>query len=389
MRAVDEGRLETTSHTFEAHIARCLGCRACEQVCPAGVEYGNLLESARSEILASKINRGLVDSLQSMVLRKIWLYPKRLAFLFFLARLFRTLRLPGLFLLLGVRRFFPRMAFSLALLEGSAHVSLDIVGQEAVPGETNKVPTKTRGAALFKGCVGSGLFRRVNEATMRVLNANGRKVTTPEDQGCCGALHAHSGDLDGARILAKRNIDAFAREEIPIVTNAGGCGAMLSGYGHLLAEDAVYAERAKAFAGRVRDIGQELSTDVISAPDCRGSGAITYDSSCHLLYGQKGAGDSLQMLTSTGVNFVPLSGSEKCCGGAGIYNLLQPELSSKVLRDKIASIKDTGAEMVATGNPGCHMQIRAGSRLFGDGDIKVCHPVEILDEAYRCAGRYE
>lgn len=387
MRAVDEGRLEPGSATFEDHIDRCLGCRACEQVCPAGVEYGNLLESARANILATKTKRGLVDTLQSVVLRGIWPYPKRLAALFFFARVFRNLRLPALLLNIGVPRLFPRMAFGLALLESSRPVSLAVARNRSVPNESTSVkPEGKQRVSLFKGCVGDGLFRRVNEATLRVLRANGREPKTPEKQNCCGALHAHSGDLEGARLLAKRNIDAFAGDDSAIITNAGGCGAMLSSYGHLLAEDAEYAERAEAFSRRVRDIGQEVSNEAIPEPGCGVSGVVTYDSSCHLMYGQKAAGDSLQMLISAGVNYVPLKGSDKCCGGAGIYNLLQPELSSKVLREKIDNIKDTGAEILATGNPGCHMQIRAGMRLFEGRDLKVCHPVEILDEAYRCAG---
>jgi glycolate oxidase iron-sulfur subunit len=245
--------------------------------------------------------------------------------------------------------------------------------------------------------VGEGLFARVNRATERVLRANGFQVSAPVDQVCCGALHAHAGDLEGARELAKRNVAAFTTGG-PIVTNAGGCGAMLATYGHLLANDAELAQAAENFSGRVRDVSQQLETcDTPSlaalprtkkvstdTPDKR----VTYDTSCHLLYGQH-AGDASQHLLrcAVGPNFVPLEGTERCCGAAGIYNLLQPEMSGRVLQEKLAHVRDTNAEILATGNPGCQMQIGAGAQLAGM-KLQVCHPIELLDEAYARAGVY-
>ena len=242
---------------------------------------------------------------------------------------------------------------------------------------------------LFKGCVGEGLFARVNQATSRVLQVNGFSVEAPLNQVCCGALHAHAGDLDGARKLARKNIRAFGNSSEPIVTNAGGCGAMLASYGHIVDEP-----EAHQFSARVRDVGQQLTT----APQLKSAkidkidkivlGPTTYDTSCHLLYGQRAGDASLKMLDSIpNLDFKPLGGTERCCGGAGIYNLLEPEMSASVLDEKLANIKETGAKILATGNAGCQMQIGAGACLSGMS-LRVCHPVELLDESYERAGVY-
>ncbi|MDQ3908033.1 MAG: (Fe-S)-binding protein [Acidobacteriota bacterium] len=236
-----------------------------------------------------------------------------------------------------------------------------------------------------------GLFARVNGATVRVLGANGCRVEAPGGQICCGALHAHAGDLEGARALARRNIDAFEPGgDAPVVTNAGGCGAMLVSYAHLLEDDADYAERARRFSARVRDVSQQLA-----ATGTREGAAVdpelktTYDASCHLLHGQRASDEPLRALASIPcLDFVALEGSDVCCGGAGVYNLLETDLSSRVLAEKLRHVEETGATLLATGNPGCHMQIAAGARLAGLR-LRVCHPVELLDESYRRAGFYD
>lgn len=392
MRAVEQDRLSPTSAAFEGHINRCLGCRACEQVCPAGVEYGNLLEGARAIIASTKKQRGLNYRLQHFLLRHIWLRPERLRILFGMARFFRDTRLPTLLLKTGLPvRIWPRAAFALALLDGSSAATLKFTkGGDALIQEVNTASEPGRAAMLFKGCVTEGLFNRINDATQRVLNVNNFETQTPTGQACCGALHTHAGDLESARSLARRNIEAFADSgKVPIVTNAGGCGAMLCTYGHLLADDPEYSERARSFSARVQDVSQVLPDCFVPADGCHSADVTTYDSSCHLLYGQRASDSSRQMLLSTpGINYVPLQGSEVCCGGAGVYNLLEPKLSSLILREKLANIERSGAKVLATGNPGCHMQIRAGATLTGMNDLRVCHPVEILDESYRCAGLY-
>lgn len=390
MRAVGEGRLENSSLSFERHIDRCLGCRACEQVCPAGVEYGQLLEAARGELFTSATQRGFSYSFLRFVLRHIWLHPSRLSLAFSAARVMRNTGLPKLLRKLGLAKLLPKkMQFGLALLESSTGMGLSggekYKSNQLEPGAKNQAQS----VSLFTGCVGSGLFARVNEATSRVLKVNGFSVSVPDQQVCCGALHAHAGDLEGAKILARRNIEAFLDQpEAPIITNAGGCGAMLSSYGHLLSHDALAAEAHK-FSERVRDISQQLESREIKSGSPVSDEPLTYDASCHLLYGQHAGEAPLKMIGAVhGLNFVKLEGSERCCGGAGIYNLMETELSGAVLDEKLANIRNTGAKVLATGNPGCQMQIGAGAQLAGM-QLKVCHPVELLDESYRRAGFYQ
>jgi glycolate oxidase iron-sulfur subunit len=398
MRAVEEGRLKVESSTFENHIDRCLGCRACESACPAGVEYGQLLEAARAEISRARTRPGGVYSLLRFVLKHVWLKPKRLRAAFALARFIRDSGLARLVLHIGLARAISaEVEFGLALLEGSSGASGVRAGRmPANRPQDAGAPTKDAvgsvGAAealLFKACVTEGLFQRVNAATTRVLTANGCHTQAPGGQVCCGALHAHAGELEGARILARQNIDAFGAGGEAIVTNAGGCGAMLASYGHLLADDEKYAARAHAFSARVCDIGQHLEASGFRNGSAIGVERTTYDASCHLLHGQHASAASLQMLWAIpNLNLALLKDSEVCCGGAGVYNLLEPELSEQVLAEKLKNIQDSGATVLATGNAGCHMQIAAGARLAGMS-LRVCHPVELLDESYQRAGLYE
>ncbi len=382
MRAVAEGRLENTSDAFRTHIDRCLGCRACEQVCPAGVEYGQLLEASREVLLHAQPKSDLTSRLLRFALRHVWLSPFRLRMFFTASRVFRDLGLARLALKLRLARIVsPRAEFALALLDSSRPVFPDKTSAEQ--------PAEGGGArvSLFTGCVGEGLFARVNRATTRVLRANNFAVDTPAGQVCCGALHAHAGDLDGARQLARKNIAAFD-PDAPIVTNAGGCGAMLATYGHLFEHDEELARGAANFSARVRDVSQQLETSGMrAAPDAVDT-SVTYDTSCHLLYGQHTGAISERMVRAvTGDNFVALEGTERCCGAAGVYNLLQPGMSQRVLREKLDHIKETNACVLATGNPGCQMHIGAGASLAGMS-LKVCHPIELVDQAYEHAGLY-
>ena len=424
MRAVKVGRLKPDSLTFETHIDRCLGCRACEAACPAGVQYGHLLEAARAEITKNPAKQTPVYRLMHFVLRHVWLQPGRLRAAFTLSRVMRDAGVVKFLLRSGFARgISPRFEFALALLEGSRGYRLgrdpslsrlgegrgeglatnkkrNSLGFASVSPHPNPLPEgegisdRSHPTLLFKGCVMEGLFQRVNDATQRVLEVNGCATQAPEAQVCCGALHAHAGDLEGARKLARRNIDAFATGSngdgaATIITNAGGCGAMLVSYGHLLADDSQYAERAKELSARVRDIGQQLNS--ISFRNGAGIGyeRTTYDASCHLLHGQHAADSSLGMLWAIPeLNFAMLNGSDVCCGGAGVYNLLEPELSQEVLTEKLKQIDSSGARILATGNSGCHMQIAAGAGLTGM-KLRVVHPIELLDESYRRAGFYK
>jgi glycolate oxidase iron-sulfur subunit len=381
MRAVAEGRLEKTSNAFATHIDRCLGCRACEQVCPAGVEYGQLLEASREVLLEAQPKSDLANRVLRFVLRHVWLSRWRLRVFFGAARLFRDLGVARL--LLKTKLLSSRAEFGVALVESSKRVS-------PAKAQRRKGRRKVAGPAvlLFEGCVGEGLFGRVNRATERVLSTNGFDVEAPPEQVCCGALHAHAGDLEGARELARKNIAAFD-SDAPIVTNAGGCGAMLTTYAHLFADDQELAERARQFSERVRDVSQQLATtEMRTAPSPMGQ-TVTYDTSCHLMYGQHSGEASERMLRAvSGKDFVALNGSERCCGAAGVYNLLQPEMSQRVLDEKLGHIRESGAGILATGNPGCQMHIGAGACLAGI-KLKVCHPIEIVDQAYEAAGFYD
>src|SRR5882724_4420747 len=388
MRAVKEERLAVTSLTFENHIDSCLGCRACESACPAGVEYGQLLEAARAEIARGQTKPTGTYRLLYFVLKHVWSKPKRLRTAFTLARWFRDSGLPNILLRTGMaREISSRFEFALALLDGSSAAKETARKMPANRPQDAGAPGAP--ALLFKGCVMEGLFKRINEATARVLEVNRCSVQATDAQVCCGALHAHAGDIEGARALARQNIDAFKNNDAPVITNAGGCGAMLASYAHLLEHDEKYAEPAVEFSPRVRDVGQHLQAMGFRNGESLGFARTTYDASCHLLHGQRAADASLQMLWAIpDLNFALLSGSDVCCGGAGVYNLLEPELSEQVLDEKLRNVEQSGATVLATGNPGCHMQIAAGARL-AENPLRVCHPVELLDESYARAGYYD
>lgn len=389
MRAVKEQRLAVESPAFEKHIDRCLGCRACESACPAGVQYGQLLEASRAVLKSVQAQPTASDRLLRFGLKHVWTRPWLLRAGFAVARLLRDLGVVKLLIDIGAANGIgEQFEFALALLDGSRGTSQS-EGATAARMVGNPAQDACAPSLLFNGCVTEGLFKRVNEATRRVLEVNGSEVRVPPAQFCCGALHAHAGDLDGARALARKNIDAFADSEAPIVTNAGGCGAMLASYTHLFAHDDEYADRARRFSARIRDIGQQLHAIGFRNGENIGFERTTYDASCHLLHGQHAAEASQQMLWAIpDLNFTMLDGSDVCCGGAGVYNLLQPELSDQILTEKLDNIEKSGAKVLATGNPGCHMQIAAGARLAGV-PLRVCHPVELLDESYARAGFYD
>ena len=254
-------------------------------------------------------------------------------------------------------------------------------GPEELPGLGMRV-------GVLSGCVQGGLFRRVNRATERVLVANGFEVYPAPGQGCCGALHAHGGDLEGARNLARRNIRAFETLGPDLIAvNAAGCGAAMKDYPQLLEEDEEYAVRASAFAAKVRDVSELLGRRGVRQG---GSLAIkvTYDAPCHLIHAQGITEEPLALLGSIpGLELIPMRKHDECCGGAGIYGITHPELGGRISHDKVLAILETGAELVATGNPGCMMQIGAGLRAMGE-DVEVVHPVELLDESYRRGGVY-
>jgi glycolate oxidase iron-sulfur subunit len=409
MRAVAEGRLKPDSPSFERHIDLCLGCRACETACPAGVRYGSLLESARETILEQKTRRGsaLQKAMLKLALRHIFPYPKRLKLAFAFSRRLRDNRFVRLAFRKGVlRRIAPKADFALALLMTSAPDG-EPGGRENVRSgrpaasetdtkEISPLPIPNspfpRPVSVFTGCVMEGLFKNANDATKRVLAVNGCELNDVETQVCCGALHAHAGDIETARKLARRNIDAFeqflaANGSATIIINAAGCGALLKEYGDLLKDDPHYADRAKRFSASVRDVTEFLAQCGVR----RGAEInrrVTYDAPCHLYHAQRVMTAPQQILGSIpGLEYRQLEGMQDCCGGAGVYNLSEREMSERLLSDKIGKVKATDAEILVTANPGCHMQLSAGARMF-NADCRVEHIVELLDESYRKAGFY-
>jgi len=378
MRALMEGELTVDDPSVHTHIDRCLGCRACETACPSGVPYGALLEATRATLSAVKRPPLRARLILALFARR---GPMRLAV--GAARLLRDTGLPRL-----LSRLPGDLGFAFAMLAASESPLAHGRARASARGAHESRGDTGRGTfALLRGCVMEGLFTNANRATERTLVANGYTPLSAPDQHCCGALHAHAGDLEMARSLARRNIAAFEKSGAEyVVTNAAGCGALLKEYGHLLGEDAAWAARAAALSARVRDVSELLAAagPRVGAPlEYR----VTYDAPCHLQHAQRVAVAPLTMLDAIpGLERVALVDSDQCCGSAGIYNLLEPALSAAVLAPKIAHIELTGASLVATGNPGCLMQIGAGLQRAGQS-ARTIHPVELLDASYAAQDR--
>lgn len=243
---------------------------------------------------------------------------------------------------------------------------------------------------FVSGCIMDQVFRDINEASIRVLAANGCEVVTPPQQLCCGALHVHAGEAERGRELARRNIDVFEPYDCDfIIINSAGCGSNLKEYGHLLRDDALYARRAESFSAKVKDISEFLVSIDLSREMGEVKRTVAYHDACHLFHGQKVRQQPRDLLRAIpGMTIVPLKEAEWCCGSAGIYNITNQELASQLLDRKMKNIAATGAQVIATGNPGCMMQIAMGARERGM-DLQVVHPIELLDEAYRAAGLYD
>ena len=365
MRSLLEGTLSPDSDSVQTHISRCLGCRACETACPSGVPYGHLLEATRATLAESR----RIPFLARLILA---VFKNRflLSFAMFGSRLLAATPLPTL-----LSRVSGRLGFSMAMLASSGS-----------PLERDAYRTPAGGergtAAVLNGCVMEGLFTETNRATERVLKVNGYAIVPARGQRCCGALHAHAGDLENARVLARHNIEAFERSGADVIAvNAAGCGAMMKDYGHLLRDDPAWSARAAALSAKVRD-ATELLADAGPRPGAALPLRVSYDAPCHLLHAQRISLPPLAVLAAIPqLELVPLRDSDQCCGAAGIFNLIEPETSDAVLATKIANIAETGSQFVATGNPGCLMQIGAGLLRSGSR-ARAIHPVDLLDASY-------
>jgi glycolate oxidase iron-sulfur subunit len=379
IKSLAEGRMQLTDPTVE-HLSLCLDCRACETVCPAGVPYGRLIEAAKAEIErqrpGSLVRRAFRWANFGLLLR----HPRLLRLAAWKLRLYQATGLQALVRKTGlVERLPGTLAAWEALLP-------------TMPGAADRAPLaaffaaegdRRARVALLSGCVQSVVFGAHNRATARILARNGCDVVVPSGQGCCGALSAHGGDHAGALELAKRTIATFEAAGVEaVIVNTSGCGAHMKAYGTLLENDAAWAERARRFAATVQDISEFLAKVPLRGPLRPVPMTVTYHDPCHVVHGQKIRRQPRELLAQVPELVVrELPESDWCCGSAGIYNLTQPEMASRLLARKVEHVLSTGADAVVTANPGCILQIQQGLRARGR-EVPVLHLVEILDRAY-------
>lgn len=388
MRAIADDEMGATK-AFADEMSYCLGCLACTTACPAGVDYGTLFETARAEAERSGVSSTPARSFirfftLRFLLYRPWALHMEARFLRFYesSGLRRAIRKAGVFALLP-RRIgeIERQALPI-----SREFSDELIGAVETPGCEPRYRV-----AVLTGCIQDIAFSDVNRATVDVLLANGCEVTTPRAQSCCGSLHVHNGDLDTAKALARRQLDALDPSGFDaIISNSAGCGSHLKRYGHFLAEEPAYAARAAAWSAKVRDISEWLVEIGFRKPTAPRSGAmpvsVTYHEACHLCHGQKITSQPREILRSIpGVELRECAEATLCCGSAGVYSLTQP-LTAAWLRDrKVGHIRETGATVVATANPGCQLQIQQGlgkASLETGNPVRVAHPVVLLAEAY-------
>ena len=387
MRAIADDRLEPTK-TFADEMYFCLGCLACMTACPAGVNYAELFEHARAEAEQSRVldnpKRNLI---RNFTLRWLFMDMRRLHLVGRVMRLYQQLGLQTLLRRSGVLKLFPKRLRELEAMTPNiqAHFSADLISA-VTPAHGHK---KYR-VAMLTGCAQDLIFSDINLDTVEVLARNGCEVITPPEQLCCGSLHAHNGEWELAQGLARKQIDQFPPEHFDaIITNAAGCGSHLKHYAKLLAGDPLYEKRAHLWDDKVQDIHEWLAKIGLTspAPENVPAQTVTYHEACHLCHGQKITAQPRQVLRAIpNLKLVELFESTWCCGSAGIYNLIQPEMANELLERKLKHIKATGAEVVATGNPGCLLQIINGAKAQ-NLPLRVVHPITLLAEAYRAADK--
>jgi glycolate oxidase iron-sulfur subunit len=368
--------------SYIEHIDLCLACRGCESACPSGVRYGTMVEDARAQIEAQR-TRGPASRMM-----------RRFVF-------GRLLQSRGMLSVAGTMLYLYEASGVKALVRGMGFLKLlgrlgdlEQLAPSAEPpfffsqiGRTFPAQGERRyRVAMMAGCIANVAFARLNEATVRVLQKNGCEVVVPAGQGCCGALHVHSGLKEDAQKLARRNIDAVLEGGYDaIITNAAGCGSTLKEYGELLESDAEYAAKGRRFSAQMKDVTEFLASIELNRKMGPVSATVTYQDSCHLAHGQRVRSAPRQLLAAVpGLTFQEMTGADICCGSAGIYNVVQNEMSAQILTHKMENVNATKAAIIATANPGCMLQLQAGVRQHGSGQ-RVMHVVEILDLAYKNA----
>ncbi|MBI3744244.1 MAG: 4Fe-4S dicluster domain-containing protein [Chloroflexi bacterium] len=377
MRAVLQERAGLGERVIE-HLDLCLQCRACEAVCPSGVPYGRVMEAARTQI-ATRTKRGLRERLVRWATFRVLF--KRLSLLRASFWVLKGYQRTGLQWLVRESRVLKPFG-GLDQLERQLPPLpkfFSIPRSQVVPA----VGTKKRRVAMLSGCVMPLAFGPVNAATVRVLSRNGCEVVLPRAQGCCGALHTHSGEREGARDLARRNIDAFLAADVEaIVVNSAGCGSTMKEYRELLRDDPVYAKKAEQFSALVKDVHEFLASLPLVAPTGRVEARVTYQDSCHLAHAQRIKDAPRKVLASIpGLEFVEMERADMCCGAAGVYNITHRNLSNQILAHKMEHAAAVKPQVIATANPGCMLQLRMGAERAGL-DVRVAHVIELLDEAY-------
>lgn len=370
MRAMAEGVVSPTAGAI-GHLDLCLQCRNCEAVCPSGVPYGRVMEQARAEVLRSG-RAPLSWRLRSLFLRHVIGRPAGVrAF----ATMLRLARVSGL-LTASERLPFLGPRATLAPRVASRPFS----GSGLLARAEGEIRARV---AVLVGCIMPYTNPGVHRAAVAVLARNGCEVVAPAGQVCCGALHAHNGDLAFARRLARRNVDAFLDSGVDaVVVDSAGCGAAMKEYGHLLRDDAVYAERAARVSRSVFDVSEFLASLPFEPPSGRLEGRVTYQDSCHLAHAQRVTAPPRQVLASIpGLELIEMAQPDRCCGSAGVYALTQPEMSLRLLDGKMSDVASTHADYIATSNPGCIAQLEAGVRRAGLKS-RVVHVVELLARSY-------
>ena len=381
MRAIADGHLSLT-RAFGEEMSYCLGCLACETACPAGVDYTHLLETARADVeRAGVLANPLRGAARFLSLKVFFTRPRLLRLAGRLLWFYQASGLQALWRAWGLTRWLPGRFRELEPM--TPILQRKFSPQRIQPVEKPRGPVRFR-VALLTGCVQDLAFSDINRDTADVLLVNGCEVVTPPVQPCCGSLHAHNGDLETAQQLAKRMLDLFDLASLDaVITNSAGCGSHLKSYGHLMRAEPAYAQKAEKWDRKVKDIHEWLVGIRFRHPQGKVPRKVTYHEACHLCHGQKITKQPREILRSIpGLELVELPESTWCCGSAGIYNITQPGTASALRDRKVGHIQSTGAETVATSNPGCHLQISTGLRLCGSG-VQVSQPVSLLARAYR------
>jgi len=364
MRTIQSGKLGVDAEPVK-HVDLCLGCRACETACPSGVQYGTLLEETRDHI-EKHHKRGVFQRvLRRWIIEKVFPYPWRMSLALLPVRVLRFLRLDGLM---------PGFARSMFELVPQRLAKRKLEAKRMAKGEA-------RGDVGFiEGCVMQVMFGDTNESSAELLQRDGWNVVTPEEQGCCGALYAHGGQLEKARECARKNIAAFEGRSLDaIIINAAGCGSTLVEYGELLKADPDWAERAEVFSAKVKDLVTWLDVDDVEPKNDHSK--VTYHDACHLCHAQGISSEPRQLVRArAGGEFVELPESDLCCGSAGSYNLTEPEMAERLQTRKVQNIIDSGAEVVVTTNPGCLLQIQSGLKKAGAEHMRAVHIADYLRE---------